>query len=378
MTTPHEAAQPAARRDEPRREQQQQQQRRAPQELSERQKSSLWFLQLNTPLSMLFVVAVAAFGVLVTPSMELVLRQHQTYLTPSPYMFMVYMCILFFAQIGFCMLSLIARTRHTQLVIVQSTGSRLAICNYLLSLWLLCRIFDTPRMHWFAAVYVGVIAFLSLVDLIVLGCKYSATLRHPFELFFVHVPNKLMMLVVVQVLLGQQLLIVMDAKRENFIDHIAKGFWPTAAIQSVVGVWLAIWIGRSCDVFAYFASIYLDCAVLGFNRVPIIGPRSRPLALTLLLIISMVVRTAALVVPAFLGENCITHRHRQLMHPEEQEALEQAHEPNEPRNQDPHTVTSEQTGEQQPLLRSTTDEPYAQNAADDHADHQYGAVEHSR
>ena len=152
--------------------------------------SSLRFMQMNTPLSMMFVVAVAVFGALVTPSMDLVLRQHKTYLTPSPHMLMVYMAILFFFQIGLCVLAIVTRNRHTQLVIVRSTGSRLAICNYLLALWLLMRIFDTPRMHWWGAASLAVISVLALSDLLVLGCKYAASISHPFELFFVHVPNK--------------------------------------------------------------------------------------------------------------------------------------------------------------------------------------------
>ncbi|WFD33239.1 hypothetical protein MCUN1_000052 [Malassezia cuniculi] len=376
-------------------------------DLTRNESNSLRFLQMNTPLSMMFVVAVAAFGVLVTPSMDLVLRRHRTYLTPSPHMLMVYMCILFFFQIGFCVLSIITLNRHTQRVIIKSTGSRLAICNYLLSLWLLMRIFDTPRTHRFAALSLAIIAVLSLSDLIVLGCRYAATITHPFELLFVHVPNKLLALMVLQVLLGQQLLIVMEWKREDLTDNISKGYWPTVALIVVIGIALAVWVNRSCDIVVYFASIYLDCAILGFSRVPIIGPRSRPMSLTLLMVTSMAVRTLALLLPALLGDNCITRRQYEQVpsseEPQQPQQPQQPQLPQPPQGQQPQLVRpqlpaqpgaaanahqgpqvrTEQpavpSGEREPLL-SRVDQPYRSNKSStrDKREYVYGAPSQER
>lgn len=178
-----------------------------------------------------------------------------------------------------------------------------------------------------------------------------------------------MAIMVLQVLLGQQLLIVMEWKREHLTDKMGEGFWPTVAILVAVGLVLAIWVARTCDMFVYFASIYLDCAVLGFNQVPIIGPRSRPFALTLLMIISMAVRTLALLIPGLLGENCITHRHRQLVHGGEEHVPPAEHS----RHQDePPAVqiadNTEPQGERRPLL---SDHPYTM----DRNKHVYGGIQ---
>ncbi|WFD31627.1 hypothetical protein MSPP1_002666 [Malassezia sp. CBS 17886] len=279
--------------------------------LTPRQKSALTFLQMNTPLSLLFLVATAMFGVIIVPSMRKVFRSHVTYLTPSPPMLLAYMAVLFAFEVGFCALAIVTRNPHTQRCVLQSTGSRLALINYLLSMWLLFRILDTPATTVAACYVLGVIALLVLTNDVVLRARYRPRWVHPFELLLVHVPNRLITVLVVHVLFWQQLLLAFGWDRSHGDDALGHSFWFTVAVTVFTGTVWAAWIEVNGDFTVYATSMYLDAAVLGFMKMPIVGPRSRPLALTILVIVSMTVRSIALVVPS-LSQNgllvvCHTH-----------------------------------------------------------------------
>lgn len=81
--------------------------------LNTRQLKSLMFVRINTPLSLLFVVAAAMFGLMTTPDIERSFRSHPNYFTPAPRMFLVYMVTMFAFQMGFCTLAVISSNTHT-------------------------------------------------------------------------------------------------------------------------------------------------------------------------------------------------------------------------------------------------------------------------
>ena len=73
---------------------------------------------------------------------------------------------------------------------MQSTGSRLAISNYFLALWIVFRVLDTPVTLRWGMLCVGAIAVLETINTFVLRMRYSPRWHDPFEMFLVHVPNK--------------------------------------------------------------------------------------------------------------------------------------------------------------------------------------------
>ena len=122
-----------------------------------------------------------------------------------------------------------------------------------------------------------------------------------------------------QVLFWQQLFFTFgwERTREDGDRYLTDAYWPTVAVIVLMGAALAVWVSRSCDIFVYAASMYLDASVLAFRKMPVIGPRSRPFTLSLLMFISMLVRTLAFVVPILMGESCLTRRHEQIVHGDE-------------------------------------------------------------
>ena len=68
--------------------------------------------------------------------------------------------------------------------------------------------------------------------------------------------------------------------------------------------------------------MFLDIAVLKFHKMPVIGPNSRPFVLSIILSVSMGLRTIALILPMMLdnGFLVICHTHRRHL---PQEAYDQ-------------------------------------------------------
>lgn len=280
--------------------------------LTSAQKRSLTFLQVNTPLSLLVFLATALFGAVVVPSIGFVFTSHATYFTPNPRMLLAYFVITLVFQTGFCILSVITRNCHTQRCIVQSTGARLALANYLLALWLVLRILDTSSSRKAGAWVLGIVAVLAFVNDTVLRSKFAPRWVHPFETILVHVPNKLVTLIVIQTLLWNQVMLAKGWFRRNDNDLLpTEPLWPSAVIQILVGVALAMWVGMTTDVSVYAASMYLDMSILAFKKMPVLGPNSRPFLLSWIMLASMTIRTIAFVIPSMLKNGClvICHMH---------------------------------------------------------------------
>lgn len=286
--------------------------------LTPRQRASLRFLQINTPMSLLCCIATGLISTLIVPSMHYVFRSQPTYFTMAPRMFLAYSIVMLFFEFGFCLLSLITPNPHTQRCIVQGAGSRLALSNYILSMWLLCRIIDTNMTMILGSIVLVGILLLTATNGLVLRTKYRPRWVHPFELLLVHVPNKLVLLLVGQVLLWDQLMLTWGWDRSMGRHALGEGLWFAALVQSLIGIALVVWISLTSDVSVYLVSVFLDIAVLKFHKMPVIGPNSRPFVLSIILCVSMGLRTIALILPMMLdnGFLVICHTHRRHL-PEE-------------------------------------------------------------
>ena len=277
------------------------------------QRKSLVFLQMNTPVSLLCCIATALFVTLIVPSIHYVFRNQPTYFTMAPRMELAYFAVMMVFQIGFCILALITPNPHTQLCIVEGTGSRLAIENYLIAMWLFCRVMDTSASLRMGVLALAIILVMSIINAVVLRTKYQPRWMHPFELVLVHIPNKLITVLVSQVLIWDTLMLAWGWDRSNGRDALAQGLWISIIVQVIMGIVLAVWVAQTSDVSVYAASMFLDAAILKFQKMPVIGPNSRPFVLTAIICVSMTVRTVCLVIPGLLTHGCLiichTHRH---------------------------------------------------------------------
>lgn len=310
VPTPDEMARSAPSADEREAERARLEEMNAP--LTPAERSSLNFLRMNTPVSLLVCIAAGLFTVMLVPSIHYVFRSQPTYFTMAPRLLFTFAVVLLLFQIGFCVLALVTQSVQTQRCIVQGTGSRLALENYLLALWLLCRVTDTSATMMLGAGALFAIAVMSGFNAIVLSYKHQARWMHPLEMLLVHLPNKMMLLLAGQVLLWDQLMLAWGWDRSNGREALGQGLWLAIGVQVALGIALAVHCGATFDISVWAVSMFLDGAVLKFHKMPIIGPNSRPFALTVIMVVSMVVRTLALVIPNMLqnGFLVVCHTHR--------------------------------------------------------------------
>lgn len=120
-----------------------------------------------------------------------------------------------------------------------------------------------------------------------------------------------MTVLVVYQLLWWQLFLDQNWVRDPWrgYDHLGDSLTYALIVEVVLGILLAVWVGSKSDVSVYLASMYLDASVLGLKQIPVIGPRSRPFSMSLVLFISMGIRTVALVVPGLLRNGCLVVCH---------------------------------------------------------------------
>lgn len=122
-----------------------------------------------------------------------------------------------------------------------------------------------------------------------------------------------MTVLVIYQLFWQQLFLDNNWVRDPWrgYDHLSDSLLFSIIVEILLGILLSVWIGMNTDVSVYLASMYLDASVLGLKSIPVLGPRSRPFSLTIVMFISMGVRTIALVVPGMLKHRflVICHAH---------------------------------------------------------------------
>ncbi|KAI3617360.1 hypothetical protein CBS9595_003269 [Malassezia furfur] len=304
---------PMSNRQQREHHQQQREEEEAPSlPLNPRERRSLVFLQMNTPLSVLCCIVSAIVGVMIVPSISDVFTSHPTLITAAPKMFLMYIFVLFLFQVGFCMLAVISQNAHTQRCIVRTTGSRLAVENYLMALWFILFVLDTPLTTTIGCYILAGVGVLSLVNFAVLRAKYRPRWVHPFEL--------LMTVLVIHQLFWQQLFLDNDWVRDPWrgYDHLSHSLGYAIGVQVILGILLAVWVGMNTDVSVYLASMYLDASVLGLKSIPVLGPRSRPFSMSIVMFTSMFVRTVSLVVPGLIKNRfliiCHTHPGGQQAH----------------------------------------------------------------
>lgn len=129
-----------------------------------------------------------------------------------------------------------------------------------------------------------------------------------------------MTVLVIHQLFWQQLFLDNDWVRDPWrgYDHLSHSLGYAIGVQVILGILLAVWVGMNTDVSVYLASMYLDASVLGLKSIPVLGPRSRPFSMSIVMFTSMFVRTVSLVVPGLIKNRfliiCHTHPGGQQAH----------------------------------------------------------------
>ncbi|CAD6905280.1 unnamed protein product [Tilletia controversa] len=238
-----------------------------PQPEMDAQNKALSRVQVATPLSVLITLAsFLVTALVVKPGMNEISMRHVNYLTPSANFLLSYWALLFLLLVGYCILIVVSRKQETKKLILSGVGIRLALVNFGLALWAIFWVLD---QHWSFIAGEAVLAFNAVLLIVTVGIltfKFGPNFKHPLDWLFVHVPVKMLLVVILQVDLWQQLGIILGWDLRT--DHVhgsngGKGLWPAfGLITGVGGVLPSLWIFGTADITYALAGIYLHLAIL--------------------------------------------------------------------------------------------------------------------
>ena len=262
---------------------------------------SLTRMQILTPLSVLLQMGVMILcgSSLIKPNLQQVSRRHPTYLSVQDSFVLFYWAILYVLLIGFSVFLLLSRTPETKKTLVHAVGTRLALANYTMVLWVIFWILDRPLTFILGTVALGVVALVLLFDALVLAVRYPPSAKHPLDWLFIHVPVKLFLVITLQYDFWQQLFMALGWDfGTGGHDALVQGLWPAFGIVTGLGALSALWIFATADLTWTIAGVYLNTGLLWHKHFSLIGGRDdgepRPAPLTAAIILSISLQVVAL------------------------------------------------------------------------------------
>ncbi|PBK84625.1 hypothetical protein ARMGADRAFT_1055522 [Armillaria gallica] len=149
---------------------------------------SLVRLQVLTPLSLLINIAtVIVCSVVVDPSIGRISKLYPTVISPRPSAIAVYVVALFAAQIGYCILLVLAGKPQTKKTLIKGSGFSLVLSNWVMALWAI-----TWTLKWFlvSTILQGILLLLLLYSNVVLLIYHPPTSKRPFDTMLIHAPMR--------------------------------------------------------------------------------------------------------------------------------------------------------------------------------------------
>ncbi|KAK0484705.1 hypothetical protein IW261DRAFT_1458247 [Armillaria novae-zelandiae] len=149
---------------------------------------SLVRLQVLTPLSLLINIAtVIVCSVVVDPSIGKISKLYPTVISPRPSAIAAYVVALFAAQIGYCILLVLAGKPQTKKTLIKGSGFSLVLSNWVMALWAI-----TWTLKWFlvSTILQGILLLLLLYSNVVLLIYHPPTSKRPFDTMLIHAPMR--------------------------------------------------------------------------------------------------------------------------------------------------------------------------------------------
>lgn len=170
------------------------------------------------------------------PGVKEISDQHPTLLTPNDTMTGAYWFVVYFLQIGFCLVLICARSDATKATLIHGVGMRYAIANWLIALAVALWTLQLFR----SCALVVIVNTLNVISIHITLTKYPPSLKHPFDAIFIHggvalltaMLFELTWLHVGSVAMGW----VIESKK-----HWAHYRWESTIAIAVVNVITAIW-----------------------------------------------------------------------------------------------------------------------------------------
>ncbi|KAL7415651.1 hypothetical protein BDY24DRAFT_266155 [Mrakia frigida] len=217
-------------------------------------------LQIVSPLSLLVSIgANLVCSLFIKPSMADISRSHPTLVTPLSLFIGGYWLVVYALQIGLCLILIMARSEETKDTLIRGIGIRFSIANWLMAGW---AVFFTMQFSW-SFLVAEVLLLLNVLNLasIYLTLHWHAHSHKPLDWIFIHVPMRLMLVVIWSVDIIDNGFIVLgwEARDEARYAKYALQACASIAVVNVVGL-LIVFFKR--DLVWAISATYLLVALL--------------------------------------------------------------------------------------------------------------------
>ncbi|KAF8892992.1 hypothetical protein BD779DRAFT_1508162 [Infundibulicybe gibba] len=159
-------------------------------------------LQVLTPLSLLINIAVVV--VCASCPTRGVAKFNPTSISPKPAVIAAYVAVIYIAQVGYCVLLVLASKPETKLAMLKGVGIYLVSANWVMAAWAIAWVFQ-----WFllSTILQGLLVLLLLYSNIALLVYHPPTSERPLDTALIHFPLRFFLVLPLSILFPYSLFI---------------------------------------------------------------------------------------------------------------------------------------------------------------------------
>ncbi|TFK53068.1 hypothetical protein OE88DRAFT_1677813 [Heliocybe sulcata] len=226
-------------------------------------------LQVLTPLSLVINMAtVLVCTVIAAPGIGDIASLHPTPITPAKMPIAVYAVLIYVAQIGYCLLLVLARKPETKQTFLKGVGFSLVFANWVVAFWAISWVM---QQFLISTIFLGALLMLLLYANMVLSIYHlPATWKErPMDLVFIHAPLKMFLILVMNIGIEVSVFIMLHltyppSQPNEAMKHVFPSLlvilstnilsllvivwrqdfvWCVGAVWIDVSIWVAKWRG---------------------------------------------------------------------------------------------------------------------------------------
>ncbi|KAI6040978.1 hypothetical protein EDC04DRAFT_2672390 [Pisolithus marmoratus] len=211
-------------------------------------------LQVLTPLSLLInIVTVLVCASIVKPTIGDIIKLYPTSITFRPSLLAVYVMVIYLAQVGYCVLLVLARKAETKKALVKAVGLSLVLANWTMAFWAIAWVL---QLFLLSTILLGILVVLLAYSNIVLLIYHTPSTDHPVDMMLIHAPLRFFFVLPLSLMFPYSLFITLGLTYSpNHPEYYDRYAWPGfATVLSANLLGLAVVLTRRDITWAVAAT----------------------------------------------------------------------------------------------------------------------------
>lgn len=199
-------------------------------------------LQVLTPLSLLINIAtVIVCAFVLHPSLRDISREYPSTIAPSNSMIAVFITLIYIAQVGYCVLLVLARKPETKASLVKGVGYPLVVANWVMAAWAITWVLQA---FFVSTVLLGILLVLLIYANLNLLIYHSPTWSRPIDIILIHAPARAFMLWPLMIMFPYSLFVTLGwtfspGEPQHYSPHQWAGFGVVLGVN-ILGLLVVI------------------------------------------------------------------------------------------------------------------------------------------